>query len=497
MKPVNIETQAKITRREAMLGTSGLLAAIGLATSVPLVLISPAIAQSAEQASAYPPSELTERAIERRAVEAAIWGMPIVSVDAMRQAFFRDAKAKYGDIVYWSKPSDWKNQTTTPNASNFYVYFNFNLKDGPVVLEFPAAVGAGLYGSMMDAWQVPIAEVGPQGEDRGKGGKYLLLPPDFKGDLPAGYFAIHSTTYNGHALFRAIPVTLADADVANALALVKQQRLYPLSQAANPPQQRHIDMVGKLFDGIVRYDDTFYDSLALMINEEPVHERDMVAMGQLRTLGIEKGKKFKPDTATRAILKKAVAEAQSVFIDYLTAHLIPFWPGSQWGLSIAIGPKTAFTFETDTYLDVDERGAMYFNAYAPPMKLGAGTFYMPTFNDASGQRLDGEKFYRLHVPPNVPAKQFWAVTVYDLETSGFIRDAPRISLDSYNQKMQRNPDGSVDIYFGPNAPAGNESNWIYTASGRAWFPYFRFYAPEQALFDKTWKLPDIEQMKAN
>jgi hypothetical protein len=451
-------------------------------------------AQVSLQAPSYSASELARRTIERRAVEAVIWGMPIVSIDAMRRAFFRDAKASYGDIVYWSKPSDWKNQTTTPNASNLYVYFNFNLKDGPVVLEFPAAIGAGLYGSMMDAWQVPIVEVGPQGEDQGNGGKYLLLPPDFKGDPPTGYIVVHSTTYNGHALFRAIPATQSDADIAKAMALVKQQRLYPLSQAANPPQQRYIDMFGQLFDGIVRYDDTFYDSLARMLNEEPVHERDMVAMGQLRSIGIEKGKEFKPDAATRDILTKAAAEAQAGFIDYLTTHLILYWPGSQWGISMATGPKTAFTFETADFLDVDERGAMFFNAYAPPKKLGAGTFYLPTFKDAAGQRLQGDKTYRLHVPPNVPAQQFWAVTVYDLETSGFIRDAPRISLDSYDQKMQRNVDGSVDIYFGPGAPSGKENNWIWTARDKSWFPYFRFYAPEPALFDKTWTLPNIEQM---
>jgi hypothetical protein len=115
--------------------------------------------------------------------------MPIVSVDAMRQGFF-GVGAKYGDIAYLSKPADWKLQLTTPNSSSLYVYFNFNLKDGPVILDFPAAVGAGLFGSIMDAWQAPLADVGPAGEDQGKGGKYLLLPPDFQGESPAGYFPV-------------------------------------------------------------------------------------------------------------------------------------------------------------------------------------------------------------------------------------------------------------------------------------------------------------------
>jgi len=122
-------------------------------------------------AQTFSSEELHRRTLERRAVEAAIWGMPIVSVHAMREAFFRDAKAKYNDIVFWSKPSDWQNQTTTPNASARYVYFNFNTQpDGPVVLEVPAAVGAGLFGTLLDAWQVPLVDVGPAGEDRGSGG---------------------------------------------------------------------------------------------------------------------------------------------------------------------------------------------------------------------------------------------------------------------------------------------------------------------------------------
>jgi len=150
------------------------------------------------------PEELNRHTLEQRAIDAAIWGMPIVSVNAMRQAFFRDANAKYNDIVFWSKPSDWKNQTTTPVASVRYVYFNFNTKEGPVVLVIPPAVDAGLFGSLLDAWQVPL-EVGPEGDDQGKGGRYLFLPPDYKGNVPTGYILVRPQTYNGFALFRVIP----------------------------------------------------------------------------------------------------------------------------------------------------------------------------------------------------------------------------------------------------------------------------------------------------
>src|SRR5215831_6805332 len=219
-------------------------------------------------------ADLAERALQRRAVEAAIWGMPIVSVDAMRRAFFSTG-AKYGDVVYLSKPADWQFQVTTPNSSSLYCYLNYSVKDGPVVLDFPAAVGAGLFGSILDAWQVPLADVGPEGEDQGKGGKYLLLGPDFKGEPPPGYFALRSTTYSGYAAFRAIPKTRSDEDVVKALALIKQLRLYPFSQSATSTAPRYIDIAGRLFDGTARMDDTLFDSLARMLNEEPVQTRDL------------------------------------------------------------------------------------------------------------------------------------------------------------------------------------------------------------------------------
>jgi hypothetical protein len=438
-------------------------------------------------------ADLAERALQRRAVEAAIWGMPIVSVDAMRQAFF-GAGAKYGDFVYLSKPADWNLQITTPNSSSLYCYFNYTIKDGPVVLDFPAAVGAGLFGSILDAWQTPLADVGPAGEDEGKRGRYLLLGPDFKGQPPPGYFAVRSATYNGYGVLRAIPATRSDEDVAKALALVKQLRIYPFSQAANSTAPRYIDIAGKLFDGIVRMDDTFFDSLARMVNEEPVQTRDLATMGQLRSLGIEKGREFKPDVSMRAILKNAAAEAKKTFMD-ATTSITPYWPQSNWGSpAYAItGAQTAFTYQTTDLLNVDDRGAMFFFACAAPKHLGAATLYLNGSRDHAGALLDGSKSYHLLVPPRVPASQFWAVTVYDLETAAFIRESPRTEINSY-QDLLKNEDGSVDVFFGPKWPAGNESNWIYTASGKPWLAFFRFYGPEQAIHNKSWVLPDIEKL---
>jgi hypothetical protein len=219
--------------------------------------------------------------------------------------------------------------------------------------------------------------------------------------------------------------------------------------------------------------------------------RDLAVMGQLRSLGIEKGKAFTPTEETKAILKKAAEEAHQGFqVASLAGE--PWWPGTQWKLPERMGPKTGFRFQTDDALYVDNRGMIFFLAFAAPKKLGAATFYVVNGHDSTDQLLKGEKSYRLHVPADVPAKQYWAVTAYDLDTACLIRDMPTPGLDSYNKKMHRNSDGSVDIYFGPKAPVGHEENWVPTKAGATWFTMFRFYGPDKALFDKSWKMADIE-----
>jgi len=439
--------------------------------------------------------QLAAHTLERRAIEAAIWGMPLVAFDAMRQAFFRDAGASYGDIVYLSKPADWKFQVTTPNASARYVYIQINTKDGPQVLDIPPAVGAGLFGSMNDAWQAPQADVGPAGQDGGKGGKYLLLPPNYTLAVPQGYFPVRFNTYNGYCILRAIPASNSAADVSRALDLVRKIRLYRLAQVTSPREQRYVDIAGKLFDCIVHFDESFYDSLARMIDEEPVQTRDLIAMAHARTLGVEKGggKPFKPPNATAEILERAVGEAHAGFSHAITVGQ-RYWPASGWYMpGTSLGPTTGFTYELADRLDVDERAMAFYLGCAPPRKLGAATFYLWAARDASGEPLQGGNTYRLRVPPNVPAKQFWAATVYDVDTAAFFHNAPTIEVNSYGQGLAKNPDGSVDVHFGPVAPNVADANWVYTAPGKSWISAFRFYGPGNRVFDKTWVLPDIEK----
>jgi len=439
------------------------------------------------------PKALNQRMVERRAVDAVIWGLPLVSEDAVKQAYFRDGKANYNDIVWWSKGGDWKNQSPTPNVNTRYMYFFINTQqDGPVVVELPPAVpGASFYGTIEDAWYVPLVDIGFEG----KGGKYLVLPPDYKGDVPDGYIPVRPATYNTMTLLRSILASYSEKDVQAGDDLVKQVKVYPLSKATNPPTQRLLDMTDVMYNGLVKYDETFFTNLARVLNEETVQPRDLQVMGMLLPLGIEKDKGFKPDAATVTLLKTAATEAHAWLMDKAATDVTPWWSESQWIVpSPPITMPTEFKWETPNYFGVDARAIALSQYFCPTAKLGTGSFYFGTFHDSSGKPLEGGDNYRLHVPANVPVREFWSITVYSLETSSFFYNAPRLTLGSLDKELRKNTDGSVDVYIGPKPPAGQESNWLFTPAGQKWFPWFRLYGPEKSVFDKSWKLPDIEKV---
>ena len=216
--------------------------------------------------------DLTQRAIQRRAIEAVIWSTPAVNFDRMYQAMVHDAKAGEGSnkIVYWSRLFGWKNQTLTPNPDSIYFMPFFNMKDvGPIVLEIPPADGGSITGSIDDCWQTAIEDVGPAGVDKGKGGKYLILPPDYKDKPPAGYISLQAYNYEGYALLRSILKSNSDADVAKAVAYGKQIKLYPLSQAAHPPETQFFDAIDVVYDATIPWDMRFFESLNRIVQIEP------------------------------------------------------------------------------------------------------------------------------------------------------------------------------------------------------------------------------------
>jgi hypothetical protein len=432
-----------------------------------------------------------------RAVEAIIWGMPVVNYELMYQAAVR-AKGGFNQVIYWSHLPDWKIQTLTPNPDSIYVMPFTNTKDvGPVVLEIPQADEGSITGTVMDVWQSALEDVGPAGMHRGQGGKYLILPPGYKDQLPAGYIPLQSDTYEGYALLRSIPKSGNEADVAKAVAYGRRIKLYPLSQAANPPATTFVDVVDIVYGSTIPYDLRFFASLNRIVQAEPWLERDKAMIDQLKSIGIAKGKAFNPDQRTQDVLNDAAREAHAWLVArYEASFSSPYYGGSHWALpgsrELLEGQPTFFA-KPDVY-PIDIRGVTFSYAYFTPKHLGTGSSYLLTIADKEGGLLDGGTSYRLTVPANVPVTQYWSATVYDRATHAPIRNVRWPSRSSQAPGLEKNADGSVNIVFGPKPPAGSESNWVPTSADGGFEVLFRFYGPEKPLFDKTWKLPDIEKV---
>ena len=446
----------------------------------------------------YPQGSMSERAIERRAIEAVIWGMPAVNYDRMFEAA-RAAGASPNQIVYWSRPIDWMNQTLTPNPNAIYVMpFIDTTSDGPMVMEIPPATGGTIVGSLMDVWQVPIEDVGIAGVDKGQGGKYLILPPDYEGSVPDGYIPMPSSTYQTYGLLRANIADDSDAGIAKSVEYARQIKLYPLSQATNPPPTEYVDAIGVLFDATIPYDLRFFESLDRIVQTEPWLERDKAMIDTLRSLGIEKGKPFSPDEQTKRILNGSMAEARAwIDAQMVAGYANTYNEGTHWALPVfpVFYPEAQKGYTDRDSYSVDARGVTYSFIFFAPKHLGKGQFYFFSILDDKGNDLEGGSTYRLRVPANAPVRQYWSVVAYDRETHALIRDMPRSSRASNIPEVEQNPDGSVDIWFGPESPKGKESNWIPTNKDGRFELVFRAYGPEPPLFNKTWVLPDLEKTK--
>jgi hypothetical protein len=286
--------------------------------------------------------DLARRTVERRAIEAVIWGMPAVNFELMYQAMLR-CKGAYNQVVYWSRLFDSKNQTLTPNPGTIYFEPFYNTKDvGPMVLEIPPAGDEGsITGSVDDAWQTAIEDVGPAGVDKGKGGKYLILPPSYKDPVPSGYIAMPSATYCGFALLRSNVKSGSDADVAKAVAYGKRIKFYPLQQAATSPQTVFVDAIDMVYDSTIPYDVRFFESLDRFVQNEPWLPRDRVMIDTLKSIGIEKGKPFAPDAGTRALLNGAITEAHAwLDAQYEKLFIPPYFPSTHWAVPAPL-PKSS------------------------------------------------------------------------------------------------------------------------------------------------------------
>jgi len=458
-----------------------------------------AITQTDTINTGFKPGNIKEQLIFQRAFQAFIWGIPAVNYDLMLQEMLSKTSAKQNEIIYWSRPADWHNQTLTPNPDAIYFMVFFNTKDaGPLVIEVPPAEGGSSFAANIDnVFQMPLEDAGPYGADKGAGGKYLILPPNYKQRAPAGYIILPADTYEGYGLLRSNLASHSDADIAKAVAYGKRLKVYPLSSAGKPGETKYTDAYGTMYDSTIPYNIKFFGSLDRIVQSQPWLTRDKAMIDQLKTIGIEKGKPFNPDAKTTDILNAAAKAAH----DYIEVMYDAGFPrlnaDAHWAVpampDLIKAGSSGYT-ETDIY-PIDARGLTYALGYVGIKRLGTAQIYLISGKDKDNNALSGAENYRLHVPANVPTKQYWSATVYDRGTHALIKNLSRASCASNDKAVQKNTDGSVDVYFGPKSPAGKESNWVPTDPNGQFEILFRLYGPEKALFEKTWKLGDIEKVK--
>jgi hypothetical protein len=419
----------------------------------------------------------------QRACQAYLWSLPAVSFASWQRGITQQLGAKNGQIVAILS-YEARRGILTANATTPYYLGFADLSAGPLVMVIPPH---GVQGGISDAWQRTI----PGTESPGT---YLVLAPGQKvPDNVAGYTVRESLTFN---IF--LGLRLTDADPDGAKEALAQLQMYPYAQRDNPPKMDILDAGTKAWSGLPPRRMEYWQRLNEVIQAEPIEARDIFFHAMLRPLSLEKGKPFRPDPRQTKILTdaalvgEAMAKANSADRRFKDGK---YRSDVHWDYALQLDAD-----DPDSFWNLlDERASWFYEAVGAgaamaPKRPGPSSAYLSAYKDKAGDWLDGGRSYRLRVPPNPPIKLFWSVTVYDVDTRALILNEQKIADRSSRMDLRKNADGSVDIYCGPNAPAGFEKNWIPTVPGKNWFAYFRFYQPTEAYFDRSWTLPDFEQV---
>lgn len=447
-----------------------------------------------------------------RGVETFLNGIPATSVEGMRLGMLDMGADDSNEVVMFEELLDSAPLFLTDNTDTVYASAILDLKkDGPTVVEIPVKCGPG---TVNDAYFRFVTDMGIPGPDRGAGGKYLILPPDYTGDIKVSrgaeqttvngqkYFVSQSTSYVNWLILRGFLVDgKPDAAAANFRNGLK---VYSLASASKPPAMKFINGSRKSFNTIHANTFDFYEELHTVIDREPVSTFDPELRGLFASIGIQKGKPFAPDARMKKLLVDAVA------IGNATARAIAFrprldgayyYPNSAWAAAFVGGDYQWLKDKGEGGRYLDARTLFFYQATVntPAMvakMVGKGSQYAYATTDKNGDYFDGAKTYKLHVPPNVPAADFWSVVLYDPQTRSELQTSQTFpSKNNKRDALASNPDGSVDLYFSPKAPAGKESNWIQTVPGKSWYTLLRLYGPLDPWFDKTWRPGEIELVK--
>lgn len=463
---------------------------------------------------------LKDELLFQRATQTYLWAMPLINTLGMKVGSEKVFGAGYNVLPVWKKRLDAKTLVTTPNSDVIYAMSYLDLgKDGPMVFE----AAPGLQGILLDFWQRPIpgptidgrayfGDVGLPGPDGGNGGKFVILPPGYDGPIPEGHFVYRSGTNNVFVFLRSFYQD--PADLKPAVDVMEATKIYPLGKQAEAKPMEFPDATGVPANMLPVSDASAFDQLKALVDSEGPHLAHTDWLGMLAALGIVKGQPFAPDAATRAILDQAAKTA------YKTSRVIGFeekvsgrdfrvYPDRHWVNPVADGtpenpggPLDLSWNRTDGgYLDLDTRIWFFTDYYSisPGMISqipGKGAKYMVGFTDSEGTPLSGGTSYSVTLPPNIPAANFWSITLYEAENASGLANGQPFPSKGSRDKPVAEADGSMVMYLGPAAPAGKpESNWLATVPGKGYFAILRLYGPTEAAINKSWKPGDIEKSK--
>ena len=385
----------------------------------------------------------------------------------------------------------------TLNSDTPYGPMLLDLRGGPMIVELPAGP---LVVAALDVHQRWVADMGVPGPDEGKGGMHLIVPLGYTGDLPDGYHVWHSTTETVIVGARALPI---DGDVRAAMDLLTTIKVRPLEPRPDWTEPTWVNLSGTALDMSPLEWETnirFWEVLHEVIDSEYPYQGYRDYYGELAVLGIAKGQSFSPDARMRRILTEAARTGNAQMRVESFADRRPdgvVWPDRKWQW-VALRPESG-DFDTASFVDLDARDVWFYQAIAasPAMfrrRPGSGSLYWLGLRDSTNAYLDGGKTYQLTVPLPVPAQLFWSVTVYDAQTRSQIHtDQGKAALRSlFELRDLQGPAQSIELYFGPEAPAGQAGQWIKTIPGRGWFSYLRIYGPKAPAFNGNWKPGDFE-----
>jgi hypothetical protein len=447
----------------------------------------------------FPTDETLEKAYDfsdtSRAVQLFEFGMPTASMYAMLNGHVEIGMTPNKSVGITETLMDAKSLWLTPNTTTPYIMTEIDVKNGPIVLE----IGSPVIAIIDDAYFKYVGDVGlGNPADLGKGGKYLIVGKDYKGDIPKGYIIMKTNTYRHWVIIRAIQ--MPDQSIEQALTVFKDGfKMYPLSQAGNPKPNEFVNLSGRKYSTIHATDATFYNELNEVIQYEAANTADPEMLGLARALGIQKGKPFTPDARMQGILKEAAAlgNAAGRAVMYKPRNKdVYFYPDRQWYSPLAAGSHEFLDANGARVLD--DRVGMHFYAtgitpFMVKPQVGKGSVYEIAATDNSGKMLDGGATYSVTLPGPIPARAFWSFMVYDNHTRSILEtDQKTGGVDSMRDGMIKNKNGSVTVYFGPKAPVGQENNWVQTMPSKGYNVLLRIYGPEQEWFDKTWVPGDFE-----